>query len=104
MKNLIRWQKELSEESVAKDIGAKLIKNSGRGRKKGDMQWKDFVIDVKEGKSFALTEASWAKMCTDTYKNGIQYEPMILRVLPNGAKIACIPFDFLEELYHGIEE
>lgn len=85
----------MSEQKIAKLIGAKLVKNSGRGMYKGDMLWKDFVVDTKEGKSFTLNEETWAKICSDARSHGISMEPMLLRVLDNGAMIACIPFTFL---------
>lgn len=95
----------MSEAEIAKKIGATLVKNSGRGLRKGDMRLEkydlSFLIDAKEGASFAFNERAWSKVCTDASTWGLQYMPMILRVTNSGAMIACIPFD---ELIQIIEE
>lgn len=105
----------MSEASVAKRINAndgssemQLIKNSGRNTRKGDaklkVSWANFIVDIKEGKSLALNESVWAKVCTDANTWGSEYIPMILRVLPNGTMIACVPFDDLEFIVDGAED
>lgn len=92
----------MSEEAIAKKIGAELVSNSGRGLRKGDMKFYmnglQFLIDAKEGASFAFTEKAWAKVCTDAATYGYDWIPMILRVTNSGSMIACIPFDDLIEL------
>lgn len=94
----------MSEKEIADSIGAELVKNSGRGTRKGDMLWNEFVVDAKEGKSFVLNEKSWSKICMDTKTYGVDSVPMLLRVLDNGARIACIPLDILEELIDTRED
>ena len=90
----------MSEEKIAKDIGARLIKNSGRGREKGDMEKRigelQFIIDAKEGKTFTLSEEVWSKACHDALTHDIEAMPMILRVFPDGVKIAMIAWDDFE--------
>jgi hypothetical protein len=88
----------MTEEAIAKKIKASLIKNSGRGLVKGDMKWQSFIVDAKEGKTFQFTEQVWAKACSDALSHGPEFTPMILRVMPGGAMIACIPFSELDYL------
>jgi len=94
----------LSEKDIAKKIGADLIKNSGRGSIKGDMKWKNFIIDAKEGKSLQLNESVWGKICADTLTHGSDKDPMILRELPSGVKLAVIEFSVLKRLVSDCEE
>jgi hypothetical protein len=91
----------MSERSEAKRIGAKLQKNSGRGKiQKGDAIWKDFTIDFKEvGKSFTLNKDVWAKATTDAIKGG--KDPAIFVVIGEGnakVRLAVISVDMLEQL------
>ena len=62
----------MSELDEIKRFGGKPQKNSGRGKHdKGDAIVEKFVVDVKEyGKSFGLSKAVWAKICTDAVKQG----------------------------------
>ena len=72
----------MSERGEAKRIGAKLHKNSGRGMKKGDMSWNDYVVDSKEySKSFSVSQDVWAKVVTDTLKVDKSKSPALLVVL-----------------------
>ena len=92
----------MSEKQIAQNIGARGIKNSGRGMFKGDMKWTGkfhkFIVDSKEGKSFVLNEKTWAKICSDSMNHGPEWQPMILRVFPSGVMVACIEFGTLAEL------
>jgi hypothetical protein len=77
----------MSESGEIKRLGAKPHKNSGRGTKKGDATWGDFVIDIKEAsKSFTLNESVWAKVSTDAIKAGIDKSPALVVVLGSGPK------------------
>lgn len=91
----------MSEEKIAKKIGATLIKNSGRGLKKGDMTKTimkyDFLIDAKEGKSLSLNQSVWAKVTSDAWSHSPHHIPMIVREFPNGELVAVIPYWYLEE-------
>jgi len=77
----------MSEKSEIKKIKAKAHKNSGRGNKKGDATWGDFVIDIKEAsKSFVLNEKVWSKITTDAIRSGIDKSPALVVVLGTGSK------------------
>jgi hypothetical protein len=92
----------MSEKKIIDKIGAMPVKNSGRGMMKGDYKYhgqkNKYIGDVKEGKSFDLSEKSWAKIRADAMQHGIQYQPMILRVFSDGTMVACIDWYILEEL------
>lgn len=95
----------MSEQSESKRIGAKLIKNSGRGQKKGDASWENFVIDFKEaGKSFTLNKNVWAKAVTDALKSNA--DPAIVVVLGENPKtrLAVIELSLLEQLLEEREK
>lgn len=89
----------MTEQSESKRLGAKQIKNSGRGQKKGDAIWENFIVDFKEvGKSFTLNKDVWAKAVTDALKsNG---DPAIVVVIGKTQKtrLAVIELSLLEQL------
>jgi hypothetical protein len=89
---------------MAKQMGAQLIKNSGRGIRKGDALWRDFVVDYKEGKSFTVNEKVWAKICGDTLQHGASKNPLIVLQLPNGAQIAILGFRHLKTVLEDCDE
>ena len=89
----------MTEKSEGKRIGAKLIKNSGRGQKKGDATWQNFVVDFKEvGKSFTLNKDVWAKAVTDALRSNA--DPAIVVVLGETQKtrLAVIELSLLEQI------
>ncbi len=92
----------MTERGEAKRIGAKLQKNSGRGRiQKGDAVWHDYVVDFKEyEKSFSITQEVWAKAVTDCLKVDRKKSPAILLTLGSAHKIrlAIIELSELERL------
>lgn len=98
----------MSEEKIAKEIGAELVKNSGRGMMKGDMKYHTpkhkYVVDAKEGKSFSLTPQVWAKIRADAMQHGVSWEPMILRRFPDGTMVVIIDFYLFEDLEWAGEE
>lgn len=74
--------------------GAKPIKNSGRGFKKGDAlldgKW---LIDYKHNEStFTLKASAWAKHSKDAWNDG-QYNPAIKVVFGDGRMVAIIDWD-----------
>jgi len=87
------------EASLAKQIGAKLVKNSGRGQFSfGDMLLGDFMVDAKFAKkSFGLSESSWGKVCTDAAK--AKLEPALIVVLGEEdvpkTRVALVSMDIL---------
>ena len=93
----------MSERSELKKMNATAHKNSGRGNKKGDGTWRDFVIDIKEAKkSFTLNQDVWAKVTTDSIKAGIEKNPALMIVLGEGNKkvrLFITEFAIAEELF-----
>lgn len=98
----------MSEQEEAKRDGARLQRNSGRGKfAKGDSIWRNYVIDYKEySKSFSVSKDVWAKICTDTFKVGINYNPCIKVILgdENRVRLAVIEWERLVELEEIAEE
>jgi hypothetical protein len=96
------WERLLmSERGEAKRIGAKLHKNSGRGMKKADMSWNDYIVDSKEySKSFSLSQDVWAKIVTDTLKVDKSKSPALLIVLgeTHKTRLAIIEWSEFERL------
>lgn len=67
-----------SELSELRRIGAKPVKNSGRGMHKGDGTLGPFLVDIKEGqKSVTFNEDMWAKIGADSIQNGLR-QPLIV--------------------------
>jgi hypothetical protein len=93
----------MSEASEVKRDGAKAQKNSGRGKlQKGDALWNGFVVDYKEySKSISISRDVWAKICTDTWKQGPGWKPVLKLILGstnNKTRLAVIEWSELEEL------
>lgn len=98
----------MSEASEAKIDGARLQKNSGRGKiQKGDATLYDMVIDYKEyAKSFAVSPQLWGKVCTDAMRVGFDKNPVLKLIMGVGAdktRLAVIGWDHLMYLYERIE-
>jgi len=95
----------MSEKGEAKRIGAKLQKNSGRGRiQKGDATWRDYVLDFKEfKKSFRITQNVWSKVVTDTLKVDRSKSPVIMLVLDGKTRLAIIEWSEFERLVDNDE-
>lgn len=83
-------------------MGAKLNKNSGRGMRKGDGTWRNFLVDWKfANKSFTLNKDVWSKVVTDTLKSDREKNPALIIVLGEGnqtVRLAIIEQEVLEEL------
>jgi hypothetical protein len=90
----------MSERSEVKRLGAKAIKNSGRGTTKGDAVFENFTVDFKEyPKGFTVNQDNWAKATTDAMKN--KNDPAIIVILGEGNKktrLAIIELSLLEQL------
>jgi len=91
------------EKAEAKRMGAKLHKNSGRGRaKKGDGSWRNFLVDWKfASRSFALNADVWAKVVSDCLLTDKEKNPCLIIVLGEGSqtvRLAIIEQEVLEEL------
>ena len=67
-----------TELAEIRRFGGSAQKNSGRGKhNKGDARLHNFIVDVKEyAKSFSLSRAVWAKICTDAAKG--KAEPALM--------------------------
>jgi hypothetical protein len=96
----------MSERSEIKRLGAKGIKNSGRGITKGDAKWEGFTVDFKEyPKGFTVNQDNWAKAVTDAMKN--KNDPAIVVVLGEDnskTRLAIIELSLLEQLIEGNKE
>lgn len=91
------------EKREAKIDGAKPVKNSGRGLKKGDAVMNQFVVDYKHnGKTFTLTRDSWIKLRKDAWKSNYKH-PLISVVLGDDSdvKVAIVEWHVLKELIQG---
>lgn len=75
----------MSEKGEIKRIGAKAMKNSGRGHyQKGDAILDIFTIDFKEyPKGFTVNLDNWGKVCSDAIRNNWS-TPLIQVVLGEG--------------------
>lgn len=96
----------MSERGESRRIGAKQIKNSGRGQKKGDASWHNFIVDFKEyPKGITVNQEIWAKAVTDAMKsNG---DPALILVLGEGnrkTRLAVIELSLLEQMIEGLEK
>jgi hypothetical protein len=89
-----------NEKEEAKRDGAKPVKNSGRGYRKGDATLGDFVLDYKHnGSSFNLTRKNWIKMRKDAWNSNYKH-PCISVVLgeDSDVKVAIIEWELFKQL------
>lgn len=87
-----------SEQRIAKSVGAKSHKNSGRGTVKGDATWHQFVLDIKEApKSFTINKTVWRKICYDAMRHKDK-SPALMIIMDGGVRLAVIEWEVLEEL------
>lgn len=97
---LVNWNKH--EKNESKRIGAKVHKNSGRGRyQKGDASLDKYVVDFKfASKSFSINKDVWGKIVTDTLKVDPNKSPVLMVVLGDTRKtrLAIIEWNEFEEL------
>ena len=96
----------MSERGESKRIGAKQIKNSGRGIKKGDATWHNFVVDFKEyPKGITVNQKIWAKAVTDAMKSNA--DPALVLVLGEGnqkTRLAVIELSLLEQMIEELDK
>lgn len=85
-----------TEQRLARSVGAVPHKNSGRGMVKGDATYRQFTMDIKEGKTFRLTVSNWAKVCTDAIKN--RADPLLFLILDKETRLAVVEWDIFEDL------
>ena len=81
------------EAEQAKIDGATLIKNSGRGMRKGDAHLDNYLIDYKfYAKQYSVSEKNWDKVREDAITEGFM-DPVIAVVLGSGTKLAVVDWD-----------
>jgi hypothetical protein len=86
------------EKREAKKDGAKPVRNSGRGFRKGDATWREFLIDYKHNaKSFTLTLKAWRKHATDAWNEDHRI-PCIKVVYEDGTEVGIVPWDTVRML------
>lgn len=93
------------EKQEIKKDGAKGVKNSGRGLKKGDATFHKFLLDYKHNAStYTLSREAWIKMRKDAWRSNYRY-PCISVVLGDNSdtKVAIIDWEVFKELIEGSE-
>lgn len=86
-----------SEKKFAKSIGAKAIKNSGRGIEKSDMKKGKYIIDLKEvKKSFQLNERVWQKVVADAITHGWDKVPVLMIKFEQGTVLTIMQYSDTE--------
>ena len=97
----------MSERGEAKRDGAKLQKNSGRGKiQKGDAILGDFVVDYKEySESISISKKIWAKVCTDAFKVSTSKHPILKLILgaDKPIRLAVVEWSLFEEMKEAWE-
>jgi len=94
----------LSEAEEIKRDGATPVKNSGRGVHKGDAILEPFLVDYKEySKSFGVTQEMWAKVSTDSIKNG-RRQPALKLVIGKEGEIRTRLWVIGDEMFHEMLE
>jgi hypothetical protein len=94
----------LSEADEIKRDGATPVKNSGRGLQKGDAILEPFLVDYKEyGKSFGITKEMWAKVSTDSIKNG-RRQPALKLVIGKEGEVRTRLWVIGDNMFHEMLE
>lgn len=87
-----------AESRFAKKIGAKKVKNSGRGMNKADMVKDNLVIDHKSvSKTFSLSLSTWKKLVSDAASYGWGYVPMLVLEYKDGPTLVVMDYHDWEE-------
>lgn len=86
------------EQIQAKRDGAELVKNSGRGFRKGDARRGSLLIDYKfcSKGSYSLNFKAFDKHYMDAYREG--FEGVVVAIPEEGKKIAMIEWEYLLQL------
>ncbi|WMI33464.1 holliday junction resolvase [Streptomyces phage Kenrey] len=94
----------MSEAEEIKRDGATPVKNSGRGLHKGDAILEPFLVDYKEySKSFGVTQEMWAKVSTDSIKNG-RRQPALKLVIGKEGEVRTRLWVIGDEMFHEMLE
>ena len=94
----------MSEAEEIKRDGATPVKNSGRGLHKGDAILEPFLVDYKEySKSFGVTQEMWAKISTDSIKNG-RRQPALKLVIGREGEVRTRLWVIGDTMFHEMLE
>ena len=94
--------KRTEKEEIKRD-GAKAVKNSGRGMRKGDAMRNQFLIDYKHcEKSHTVSVVNWRKLAKDAWNEHYKH-PLLCLVLGDNSqhKLAVIEWPVFLELMEG---
>ena len=94
--------KRTEKEEIKRD-GAKAVKNSGRGMRKGDAMRNQFLIDYKHcEKSHTVSVVNWRKLAKDAWNEHYKH-PLLCLVLGDNSqhKLAVIEWPVFLELVEG---
>ena len=94
--------KRTEKEEIKRD-GAKAVKNSGRGMRKGDAMKNNFLIDYKHcEKSHTVSLVNWRKHAKDSWNENYKH-PLLCVVLGKDSerKLAVIEWSVFTELEKG---
>ena len=94
--------KRTEKEEIKRD-GAKAVKNSGRGMRKGDAMKNQFLIDYKHcEKSHTVSAANWRKLAKDAWNENYKH-PLLCLVLGEDSerKLAVVEWSVFTELVEG---
>lgn len=94
------------ERKQARKDNAELVKNSGRGQRKGDARRPPLLIDYKytEAASFSINVKAWSKHAKDSWAEGL--EPCIVPIFQtHGSQcLAIVDWDYLKRLEDELVE
>jgi hypothetical protein len=91
--------KRTEKQEIKKDK-AKSVKNSGRGIKKGDARFYEFLVDYKHNKkTFVLSHKNWLSLRKEAWKDNYKY-PCVSVVMGTDSetKVAIIDWEVFKEL------
>ncbi len=94
----------VSEAGEIKRDAMKAVRNSGRGIDKGDAILEPFLVDIKEyTESFSVSRKNWAKVSTDSLKNGLRHPAFKLCLGQEGKSIIRV-WVVGDSMFHEMRE
>jgi len=86
------------EKKEAKEDGAQVVPNSGRGNAKGDARYPKYLIDYKfPAKTFTLSLQAWKKHAKDSWQENMR-DPLIIIKFDDGTKLAVIEWELIADV------